>query len=207
MRHLCKLAGQLTTGEQAVELSERTIGFDLRVARAPDDPWFPDYLLRKNLETIVSVDPFVFPIPLDEVLRRENEKTEPHVNPSGVLMDLPQAKPHEWAIAMTIAPDIVRALLQKFGVPLLTSSLSTASELATNGWVWLGYDVADIGKLISGLMNCGPSTPELVTAFSSHINQYGLFKDLKSAQAFGRVRDAQIPQHSPFNPVSIWRKL
>lgn len=189
-----------------MEPSERIIGFDLRVPRAHDNPWFPEYLIRKDLETMVSVDPFVFPIPPDENLRRANAEAEPRVSLSGLLMDLPAAKPHEWIIALTVQEDTVHALVQKFGVPLLTSFLSTPSDLAKNGWAWLGYDVADIGFLISGLMNCGPNTPEITESFLPHINHYGLFKDFKSAEEFGRVRDVQISEHRPFQPVSIWKK-
>jgi hypothetical protein len=189
---------------QAMEPNEHTLGFDLRVPRAPDNPWFPEYLFRKDLNTIVSVDPFVFPIPPHEDDRRSNTESEPRVNFRGLLMDLPKAKPDEWTIALTTNEGFVRAQLEQFGQPLITSSLSTASALADDGWVRLGYDVADTG-LISGLMNCGPNKPEVVLEFSQSINQYGLFDDIAIAKAFASIRDKEIPSHCPFYPVSIWR--
>ncbi len=99
-----------------------------------------------------------------------------------------------------------KTLIEKYGTPLTSGALSMASDLNSNGWVRLGYDVIDINRLISGLLNCGPNSSALKEEFSPYINKFALFEELSVAQKFAQKRDVQIPKHSPFYPVALWKK-
>jgi hypothetical protein len=184
------------------------IGFDVRVARETDAPWFPEYLLRKEVKFVVSVDPMVFPVSPNEESRRLQAGASPKENLLGLLTSLPLdagSESHVWKISATINKEVCDKLESKFGTPLTTGLLSTASDLASGGWKWLGYDVVDMNGLISGLLNCGPNSLESEIKFSPYINEFALFDNFQIAKEYAAIRDAEIPNHSPFYPVSLWK--
>jgi hypothetical protein len=186
------------------------IGFDLRVARGIDEPWFPEYLLRKEVKSVVSVDPMVFPVSPNEENRRLQAGAFPKMNLLGLLTSLPLdagLEPHEFKIAATVNKEVCEKLVRKIGTPLTTGPLSTASDLASGGWKWLGYDVVDMNGLISGLLNCGPNSLESEVKFSPYINEFALFDNFQVANDYAATRDEEIPNHSPFYPVSLWKKV
>ena len=70
----------------------------------------------------------------------------------------------------------------------------------TNGWEFLGYDVADSG-MTSALMNCGFQPFEraaLRRDWADGLNEHGLFPTLDDADAFRSLNDARIAEHAPF---------
>lgn len=185
------------------------MGFDLRVVRDADNPWFPEYLLREDVKTVVSVDPLVCPIPISEQTRRSQIDNRSKENFFGLLMSPPQIStlgPHEFKIAVSISEEVHIKFTEKFSAPSTSGSLSTTSDLISDGWIPLGYDVIDINRLISGLLNCGPYSVELKERFAPHINRFGLFDELSIAKKYAEIRGIEIPAHSPFYPALLWKK-
>jgi hypothetical protein len=188
---------------------DHIIGFDVRVPRGDDNPWFPEYLLKETGGTVVSIDPMVLPVPHDEAIRRSKRDAIPRENFLGLLTSpqlKPMMEPTAFEIAAAVGAHVYKTLVEKMGALLTTTTLTTGADLASNGWILLGYDVIDVNGLISGLLNCGPNSPEFKLRFAPCINKCSLFDDDAAAEAYAKMRDAQIPSHSPFRPASIWKK-
>lgn len=188
-------------------LSKKYIsGFDVRVTR---NNWPSEHLLRSDIQTIISVDPMVFPVAPSELVRRSQSGSLLKENIIGLLPDLPPSlhkETNKYKIAVTIDEEVYENLLNKFGMSLTTSEFLKEDDLISGKWIWLGYDVVDLNGLISGLLNCGPLNQKLKDDFAPHINTYSLFGDYSVAKEYANVRSKEIPAHSPFSVAAIWRK-
>lgn len=183
------------------------LGFDIRAIGKIDKTGLLESLIRQDVNAVISADPLVFPVVSHELERRLQSDAEPKENIVGLLSDLPTCcliEDNECKIAVTTNKEIYEKLMDKFGVPLTTGSLSKETDLILDGWVMLGYDVIDINGLISGLSNCGAASQELKKEFAQHINKYSLFRDFSPALKFANKRSSEIPAHSPFHPAAIW---
>jgi hypothetical protein len=76
-------------------------------------------------------------------------------------------------------------------------------------WAFLGYDVADLGGSISGLMNCGflpghEDVEALRAIWGPKLNSRHLFDDFADAVAFKDFSNRRVPEHAPFFVNGIW---
>ncbi len=79
-------------------------------------------------------------------------------------------------------------------------------DLVARGWRFLGFDVAELNGLCSGLKGCGYKEPfrsQLRARFGGVLNDVGLFSDATIASQFAEVRGLEIPDHAPFEVVGI----
>ncbi|HEX8703058.1 MAG TPA: hypothetical protein VF815_29745 [Myxococcaceae bacterium] len=77
------------------------------------------------------------------------------------------------------------------------------------GWTFLGYDVADLGGSISGLMNCGflpgqDDVEALRAVWGPKLNSRHLFDDVADAVAFKDFSNHRVPEHRPFFVNGLW---
>ncbi|MCC6486944.1 MAG: hypothetical protein IT364_05535, partial [Candidatus Hydrogenedentes bacterium] len=74
-------------------------------------------------------------------------------------------------------------------------------------WTLLGFDVADLGGSVSGLMNCGYSAGDsaAVVEFGPLLNECHLFDCVEDAQRFRARADERVPEHAPFFVYGLWR--
>jgi|GEM_PF-2930289 len=184
-------------------VEESIIGFDIRKPYQKNPEWFKKSILKQDIETVVSIDDFVFP-EVEEVVSLCKENTV------GFLLSLPDSVSQDknyWNIALAIDKSIKQELEQKFGQKLIDHD-QTVDNLLEKGWEFLGYDIVDINGMISGLTNCGYTTEHKaeLLEFLPLLNKFGLFNDRNTAQDFCKTRDIQITEHAPFYPVAIYRK-
>lgn len=76
-------------------------------------------------------------------------------------------------------------------------------------WTFLGYDVADLGGSISGLMNCGllpghEDVEALRALWGPKLNSRHLFDGFADAVAFKDFSNHRVPAHAPFFVNGIW---
>lgn len=156
------------------------------------------------------MDPMVLPVPDYEAVRRSKPDANPKENVLGLLTSAQvetAMDPTIFQIAVTVGEEIYNILTKKYGEFLTATTLMTGADLFSNGWKWLGCDVVDVNGLISGISNCGPNPLDFKIELSPYINECGLFNDYSSAEACAKMRDAQMPDHYPFHPASVWKKL
>jgi hypothetical protein len=76
-------------------------------------------------------------------------------------------------------------------------------------WEFLGYDVADLGGSISGLMNCGflpgqDDVESLRAVWGPKLNSRHLFVDVMDAVAFKDFSNHRVSEHRPFFVNGLW---
>jgi len=112
-----------------------------------------------------------------------------------------------WPVCITTLETNLIALTARFGSEYFDGQ--GEEELLTLGWHLLGFDVADLGGLISGLKGCGykePTWSQLRSRFASELNDVGLFRDCDMARRFAEVRGLEIREHAPFVVVGVTTK-
>jgi hypothetical protein len=76
-------------------------------------------------------------------------------------------------------------------------AVSGPGPTSSSVWVSLGFDVAD-GDLLSGIMNCGIDQRDMRNSRRQKLNDYSLFNDFESADAFRSFSDRRVQEHAPF---------
>jgi hypothetical protein len=110
-----------------------------------------------------------------------------------------------WPVCFTSFESNVVALEERFG-PGYFDNPPREEELLSHGWKLIGFDVVDLGGLISGLKGCGyvePTWSQLRDYFGSDLNEVGLFRECPAASQFAEVRGLQIQVHAPFVVVGV----
>lgn len=213
----------------------RLIGFDVRQPKAHyltgqwDEIARTRYLLRPTVPWPLSVDfriwPSVFRSPFDQTVHGQSLPT----------IDLPEAHRHyDWQHLDRMrryydehrasAPDGVFIAVEFLseeevdaeGTILYKSSDGiqcglvfdpTTPASLPDGAVFLGYDIADAGR-ISGLANTEYTEPEirdLAPVWSPRLNFVGLFDELDHAVTFRPLCDARDPVEAPYWIYGLWR--
>ncbi|MCC6699578.1 MAG: hypothetical protein IT365_28390 [Candidatus Hydrogenedentes bacterium] len=213
---------------------ERILGYDVRsVSAAWGEAWPPErremYLLRDIGAQPRSVDRMVWPRPdVAADAEPDTEKTAHYdwIGPCDYWENL--AAMRRWMKDRAVDPPAMIA------VSVLFSALDDESLRAWNriifdpargawlnfwkhhcaepdspgsDWTRLGFDVADLGGSVSGLMNCGYSAADrvVVAEFGPLLNEWHLFDDAEDAQRFRARTDARVPEHAPFFVYGLWR--
>lgn len=163
------------------------LGFDAREAGGGgewDEKRRGDFLFRPDVARPCSIDQRVW-----------RPAVEAPASPSGFWEDLAllqeaiRQKPERpWIIALAVEP----------------------FEPVDARWEFLGYDVADSGGSISGLMNCGflpghEDVAALRARWGPRLNSWHLFDELTDAAAFKDFSDHRVPEHKPFFVNGLWR--
>jgi hypothetical protein len=196
-----------------------SLGFDLRVN--------PDLQAENPLQKNQHLEPELYsPVSADAMVWRETDEIESLTE--GILPDfanpLHLAKSIEllvdaceergiptaglWPVCITTLETNLIALAARYG-PEYFESHPEEDEILSRGWRFMGFDVADLGGLISGLKGCGyvePTWSQLRNSFGRTLNEIGLFSNLQAASEFAEVRGLQIREHAPFVVVGVLTK-
>ncbi len=205
---------------------EALLGFDAREMFLPpgahwDAARRERYLLRRDVQKPLSVDPMVWPslfgdgLP-DDARRRlgldtarlpawrgPNPGLWEDLSPLQAALGLLASESH-WTVAVSWVS------AEGFSKP--SPSAGPYRERITaparsDAWTLLGFDVADAG-LTSGLSNCGYQQAEsaaLRTTWAADLNANHLFTDVTRARAFQALTDRRVPEHAPFFVYALYR--
>jgi hypothetical protein len=188
-----------------------SLGFDLRVDPESQrkNPAQRNQHLVPDLRSPISVDPAVW-VETEEIESLTEGILPDFANPLhlaksiDLLVDACDKRSISitgfWPVCLTSFESNVIALAQRFGAGYF-SNPPREEELLSHGWQLVGFDVVDLGGLISGLKGCGyiePSWSQLRSYFGSALNEVGLFNDYSVASQFAEVRGIQIQEHAPF---------
>ena len=213
---------------------EKILGYDIRsVSTAWEKEWLPErremYLLRDIGVQPRSVDRMVWPRPSVDADTERNAEEIAHydwIGPCDYWENL--AAMRRWMKSRALEPSAMIA------VTVLFSALDDESPRAWDrivydpvrgtwlnfwkhhrpepdspgsDWTLLGFDVADLGGSVSGLMNCGYSAGERasVVEFGPLLNEWHLFDDVVDARRFCSWTNERVPEHAPFFVYGIWR--
>jgi hypothetical protein len=196
-----------------------SLGFDLRInpALQENSPSQLNQRLLPHIPSPISADPSVWLQP-EEIASLWQGKLHVFSNPlnlaksTDLLIDACQKKGLSitglWPVCVTsYEPDRI-ALIERYGPGYFDDQLDEAG-LLSSGWRFLGFDVADLNGLISGLKGCGyrePTWSLLRNHFGTSLNESGLFTDLMVASSFAEIRGLQIGSHAPFVTVGIFTR-
>lgn len=208
---------------------EELLGFDARVSSPSQLECLRNYssehytLLKSDVRFVCSTDVLVWPSIFDNDSPVESPTSPaegprlPHwIGPNfplwAVLREMEdhintiRAPVAFWKIAVTEVLQVSPSNQRKAGSAwpaFNTTQPSTIQE----GWVFLGYDVAD-RSLLSGLSNCGYTASQVTQfreAFGRYLNDYHLFESLDMALQFKEVSDVRVKEHAPFYVYGLWR--
>src|ERR1700733_6448871 len=207
---------------------EALLGFDAREmcltglrAPQPGGGRPTQFLLRTDLEHVLSADTMVWPSILENAFTLEKSAEPPQHEWIG--MNAPfwddlgalhkavakrESDPDHpfWLIAATWHTDLGFEQEGKQEGKILGPHLApTAPERPDTAWQFLGFDVAD-GGFISGLSNCGYDEERdgLAAEWARHLNRYHLFDDLQRAFKFRGLTNVRVPEHAPFFVIGLW---
>jgi hypothetical protein len=198
------------------------LGFDARPAEPPewDERRKRDFLFRLDVRRPLSIDTMVWPSRFDS----HPDLKPPYVGPYGYWEDLGKLRERAgdaWIVAFEViaaaASGEERAALIAFlrgvtpdGRP--GEEPAAVADPPAPGPLWssLGYDVADLGGGISGLMNVRlPPEREdmesLRARWSPKLNESHLFNEVDDARDFKDFSNRRVPEHAPFFVYRIWR--
>jgi hypothetical protein len=189
-------------------------GFDLRVPAEslPEDPSLTDQWLVPLNRSRISADAGVWPTP-EEI--SDFYRGDLSAYPLGLLNDPDRllGALHEHGIAtvgftsvcLTISGETAAALSEDHWADHFAVALRE-EDLLLRGWRFLGFDVAELNGLCSGLKGCGYKEPlwsQLRARFGGALNDVGLFSDATIASQFAGIRGLEIPSHAPFEVVGV----
>ena len=201
-------------------MDETVLGFQLRIAPQDLELWDAQrramYLLREDIRIPLSVDTSVWPESRDNTLLSSlfaDFSTTPNSAPNGLalyalksfaVLSHPASVKDPFLIGVSVVGEVARELQDQHCI----KSFLPITELVSNNWICLGYDVADYW-LLSGLFNCGydaAGKPSLSQRFGANLNEYGLFASANTAWSFGFDCNARVPEHAPFAVYGIWKQ-
>lgn len=199
--------------------SEELLGFDARVC----SPSHLDsllrvtpyrFLLRTDVRFVCSVDVLIWPSVFDE----EEGLTLPDwIGPNFPLWanlremenrlgGISAAMPL-WKVAITEVVASGEDANQRRAGTCWPALKTTEPSSLQEGWVFLGYDVAD-RSLLSGLSNCGYTEKEWLqysNSFGRKLNDYHLFESLEVAMDFKELSNPRVMEHAPLYVYGLWR--
>ncbi len=114
-----------------------------------------------------------------------------------------------WIIGITVVHNAAldEYLRSRNSLQSLLHLDETLPRSVAKDWHFLGYDVADAGRL-SGLANClflDETDAQESRAFSPYINDYHLFNSLDNACRFRDYSDKRVKEHAPFFIYGLYR--
>jgi hypothetical protein len=189
-------------------------GFDLRipVEALPDDPLLAGHWLVPTNRNRISTDATAWPMP-EEVFKYCVET--PWSYPMGCINNFSDllSELHKRGVVtanftpvcFTISEVTVEALC-KDGWAYHFSEAPRMEDLLTWGWQFVGFDVAELNGLSSGLKGFDyiePSWSQLRARFGCELNEVGLFRDAAIASQFAKLRGSEFRSHAPFDVVGI----
>jgi hypothetical protein len=195
---------------------EMLIGFDARemwletdqINTAHED-WREKFLLRREIEKVLSADTLVWPsvFDLDKKLELPDWR--------GLIQDLwddLQRMEHylakgwgaQWRPCSIIA--VTKLVDSEWKQEMRAAGYPVKPPELDKSWSLLGYDVSD-EFLLSGLSDCG-YTPEDVRTlgkrWSPHLNDHHLLADWKQAVEFQKMTDERVVEHAPFYVYGLY---
>jgi hypothetical protein len=190
-------------------MEEILLGFDAReMSRGTAERLHPahrlsTFLLREDVEKVLSADPLVWPAALEVAPRWIGPNApfwEDLTDLERGLASAPPGVPY-WLIAATWhrGGEARTCGGPPYEVPTRPAQRDTA-------WRLIGYDVVD-GGYISGLSDCGYEEQErfrLAAEFAAYLNPHHLFSNLPKALEFRTLSDARVPEHAPFFVAGLW---
>lgn len=184
------------------------LGFDAREAGGGgewDEKRRGDYLFRPDVVRPLSIDQRVW-----------RPSVEAHDSPSRFwddlvhLQEVVHARPERsWIVALGLSLSVCSPEEAAAVEPFIPLGASGQVHTVDARWAFLGYDVADLGGSISGLMNCGflpghEDVAALRSAWGPKLNSRHLFDDLADAVAFKDFSNQRVPEHAPFFVNGLW---
>lgn len=184
------------------------LGFDAREAGGGGD-WDAkrrgEYLFRPDVARPCSIDQRVWR-PVVEVLDSPSRFWDDLARLQEVVRERPE---RPWIVALevllsTCSPEEAAAV-----EPFLLVGSPGRFNPVDGRWELLGYDVADLGGSISGLMNCGflpghEDVEALRAAWGPRLNSRHLFDEVTDAVAFKDFSNQRVPEHRPFFVNGLW---
>ncbi|MFN7926007.1 MAG: hypothetical protein U0Q16_38270 [Bryobacteraceae bacterium] len=182
-----------------------------------------DFLLRTDLDDVLSADRMVWPSLFTSVASLEPGPRIPQ--PQWIGPNVPFWEDFDslenaiwetdlmipvpfWSVAATWHSDIgFDRELETEGKILGPHISPTVPEYRDPAWLFLGFDVTD-GGFISGLSNCGYRESErgpMSAEWGPHLNRYHLFDDLSMAYRFRTLTNARVQEHAPFFVIGLWK--
>jgi hypothetical protein len=188
---------------------DRFVVFDARTALQPLSPdWTSErrelYLVRLDVTTVLSVDPWVWPrAPLEP-----NPSDLGWVGVGGALSpDLPGLRRRMHADEQSQATVVALSVPAEAAVDLGIWNIGAAQyEKPSASWTFAGYDIADAG-FWSGLSDCGYRPDEAIPIrerFAADLNDFHLFVEQAVAEEFRSVTDRRVAEHAPFYVFGLY---
>ena len=176
------------------------LGFETRVrpepiARARDAERIATYLLREDVDAVVTADrhawPPAHPDPCPADVRRGL-----YPDPEAATENWRRWGGPAWLLAITVAAPDDEAAVERYG------SWSTPQRPLDPAWRRLGFDICEgiSWEFLSALSDCGylpEERPAAQERFARHLNALHLFEDLDQARRFRAYSDARVPEHAP----------
>jgi hypothetical protein len=182
---------------------DRFVVFDARtLPPAVSTDWTSErlerYLVRLDVSTVLSVDPWVWP---RAVLQTSSSNLgwvgvggSLSPDPSDLRRRMHGGERSKAALVAISVPTEAAGDMGIWDIPAPQYENPGAS------WTFAGYDIADAG-FSSGLSNCGYRHDEAVLIrerFAADLNDFHLFVDQAVAEEFRRVTDRRVAEHTPF---------
>jgi hypothetical protein len=184
------------------------LGFDAREAGGGGE-WNErrrsDYLFRVDVARPLSIDQRVWR-PVVEV------QDSPHRfwGDLARLREVVRERPERpWIVALGVSLSACSPEEAAAVEPFIPRARSGEPTPVDPRWTFLGYDIADPGGCISGLMNCGflpahEDVERLRALWAPKLNSNHLFDELADAVAFKNLSNHRVPEHAPFFVNGLW---
>ncbi len=161
-----------------------------------------DYLFRPDVARPCSIDPRVWR-PVVEALDSPSRFWDDLERLQEAIHEQPE---QPWIVALGVSLSACSPEEAAAVEPFLLSGQHHEFDAR---WTLLGYDVADLGGSISGLMNCGflpghEDVEALRAAWGPKLNARHLFDDVADAVAFKDFSNHRVPEHRPFFVNGLW---
>jgi hypothetical protein len=183
--------------------SDRVIGFDIRKSWDELPRWLSEAMHQLGGSVPVSIDSMVLPI-----VDTSNPYALPDVYNGLELLFREPSVSEPIILSFTVSESLFFDWQAEYG-ELTKSDLVIAGDLLKQNWNFLGYDVADMPGMISGIANCGLKSADVTRLLREDLfrfNSNALIQSYEAASRFAEIRSAQIPSHAPFRVIGVWRK-
>lgn len=189
-------------------LESVVLGFDARETRPaalnPSDPHDRLFLLRTDLDEVLTADTMLWPSVFDKLEIDWIGMNQPFWEEFSAIRQLVPAVPFRM-IAATWHSDIGFEKEMTQQGKLLGPYLPDTCVEADPIWNFLGFDITD-GEFISGLSNCGygEDRDRLTEEWGESLNRSHLFDDLDRALEFRELTNSRVREHAPFFVIGLW---
>lgn len=109
--------------------------------------------------------------------------------------------PHAVEMCFLCSEITTAALVDYFGTGWV-GNLMLAEEMHSSGWIFYGFDVADLRGLFSAIN--GFDQGKLYEQVKGTLNIYGLFDKINDANDFAEAMGCSVPTHFPFIVIDVY---